>query len=218
MRRVGYMGVALLLVVGCALPVTRDEDLLDAAVDEALEKVLASLKQAPKTAGITRIGLAYLDGDIYNLTKRLQIAATKTRFDIVLTDDAECGPLLDEFSRQVRRADLIDPDTAHELRVHGVDAVLFGTIDRYDVVDVQENLFKGRQATVRMLLEMGSVVENAPFHVIWGEDVSASVDNLAEGDRAFAHLRRQWIIVAAVVGLIFLLLAVGVIRRMRRPY
>ena len=175
-------------------------------------------RRRPKTAEVKRIGLAYLDGDAYNLTKRLQIAATKTRFDIVLTDDEECGPLLDEFARQVRRADIIDPDTAHELRVHGVDAVLFGSVDRYDVVDVQENVFKGRQATVHLLLELGSVVENAPFHVIWGEDLSASVDNLAEGDRAVAYLRRQWIIVAAVVGVIFLLLVVGVIRRLRRPY
>ncbi|MBN2310089.1 MAG: hypothetical protein JXR94_14035 [Candidatus Hydrogenedentes bacterium] len=210
MRYVTAGLVVLVLVTGCA--VDDGTSLLDQATEDAFAQFLAAVENAPKAGNIKRIGVAYLDGDTGTMTDLLQIYATKSRFDIVLTSDEDCGPLLEEWARQAKRDYIIDPDTAHALAAHGVDAVLHGTVEA-KVEDVKGALFSGKRATVKLMLKLGSVSEENPGHLVWGEDIRAVRDERSPGDLFIEQLYKNKVLVIAV-GCVLVLFVLFLLYRM----
>jgi len=172
--------VVCLVVLGAGAGWADEEDLLHDAAMNALEKVRVSLEQAEKVSGVNRIGVVALEGDTVNASALAKTALTKTRFDVVLTNDKDWGPLLDEFARQVKRGDIINPETAHSLRVQGVDAVLYGSIEKTNVEQVREGGQEGMRATVRMLLNLASLAEENSGSLLWSEVITGTGDDLTE--------------------------------------
>jgi hypothetical protein len=201
-------------VVAAASVWADDADLLNAATQKAFDEVKASLEKAiagkPEVAAVKRVGVGPLENDKNNATALLKSALTKTPFNVVLTNEAELTPLLDEFARQVRAKDIILKETAHKLRLQGVDAVLFGGIEKSTVETVKDNAQEGKRATVRILLNLASVAEQNPGSLIWSEQISGSAGDLHAVSfetraQAFIHeYRIALIIVAVILGLLVL--------------
>lgn len=179
-----------------------DEDLLNDATVKALELARISLEQSGKVEGVKLIGVATLEGDEVNASRLAKTVLTKTRFDVVLTDDKEWGPLLDEFARQKKREQIIDEATRYELNAKGVDAVLYGAVEKALVETVEEKDRQGRQATVRMLLNLASLSEGGKL--IWSEQLTGIAEDVAESSAetkvlVFAKEYRLFLVAAAVV-------------------
>lgn len=175
MKAILAIAIAALVMV----PVwAENSDLLNKAAVKALESAKDSLAQATKAQNIKRIGVANLEGDTAHLSALLKSVMTKTDFDIVLTSDADWGPLLDEFYRQTIREKLVVPETAHQLRVQGVDAVMYGTVEKAAVENLNENGMTGPRATVRMILNLASLSESNPGSMVWSEQVTGTEEQL----------------------------------------
>ncbi len=213
--------ICFLLMLGLgAVSYAADEDLLNRAVIEAATAARTSLVGAEKAEGIARIGVAALDGDSVTATKLLQSELTKTDFDIVLTSDVEWGPLLDEFARQLKREDIILEETAHELRVQGVDAVLYGSVERAEVESVITEDEEGRRATVRLMLSLASVSEGNPGSLLWSEQVTGQAEDLAPAaldTRIGTYVERYWPVLGVIAALIGVAIAYLLYRRAIRP-
>jgi len=175
-----WVAILSLVVLGAGTGWADDEDLLHDATMNALEQVLSSLEQSEKVAAVKRIGVVDIEGDTVNAVALAKTALTKTRFDVILTNDQDWGPLLTEFARQVKRGDIINPETAHSLRAQGVDAVLYGSIDKKGVEQVQEGALEGKRATVRMLLNLASLAEENPGSLLWSEVIKGTSDDLSQ--------------------------------------
>jgi len=206
--RICSMSLLMALLVTTPAAMADDADLLNEAGLAALESARESLAGAEKMQDVKRIGVAVLEGDNSNLTALLKSMLTKTDYDVVLTSDADWGPLLDEFARQVKREDLMLKETAHELRVQGVDAVLYGTVDKAGVENVNEGFWRGQEATVRLMLNVASVSESNPGSLLWSEQISGT----AEARRSVSP-----IVLVAAGGVVFLLLLAWLFRRAATP-
>lgn len=215
-----WIGGVLITLVAAGGGVTQPGEAVNEAVMNALATARESIEQSDGLDGIVRIGVAQVDGAGYDVTALVQSAFTKTRFDVVLTEETDLKPLLDEFARQFREEDIILKETAHELRSQGVDAVVFGTVEQVDVKELDEPDRKGEQATVRVLLNMASVREENPGSLVWSEQITA------EGDRSdprdfedkVARYARSYRLALAAVGAVFLLLLFWLfLRRLTRP-
>ncbi len=173
------MIVVVMMALALVAPAWADDaDLLNSAVNAALAQAQASIGAAEKLNGVSRIGVATLESDMENVTDLVKTMLTKTSLNVVLTNDADWAPLLDEFARQVRREDLMLEDTAHKLRVQGVDAVLYGTVEKSGVEDVRTDDESGRRATVRLMLNIASLSEENPGSLLWSEQVEGSAEAL----------------------------------------
>lgn len=206
--RTYWIAVLLGLMVLSPVVGADDVDLVNAAGVKALDNAKASIARAEKLKDVKRVGVASLEGDASNLTALVKSMLTKTNYDVVLTNDADWGPLLDEFARQVKREDLMLKETAHELRVQGVDAVLYGTVEKAGVEPMNEGLWRGQQATVRLMLNVASVSESNPGSLLWSEQVTGT---------ASARRSVSPVVLAAAGGLVVLLLIAWLYRRAVTP-
>ncbi len=216
-------GITAVLVTGFVVwgAAAADEaDLLNAATLDALDAAKASLAQASKVEGVTRVGVATLENDPGNVTALVQSMLTKTAFDVVLTSDVDWGPLADEFVRQVKREDIILQETAHELRVQGVDALLFGTVEKADVEAIQESGQEGQRATVRLMLNLASLAEENPGSLLWSEQVEGAVEELtplAPADRVAVFIVSHRFALIVLGAFLVFLLVVAAYRRAATP-
>jgi len=208
MRTHVMITVLLALMVLSPVVGADDADLVNEAGVRALDSARASLAAAAKLKDVKRVGVASLEGDTSNLTALVKSMLTKTNYDVVLTNDADWGPLLDEFARQVKREDLMLKETAHELRVQGVDAVLYGTVEKAGVEPLNEGFWRGQQATVRLMLNVASVSEANPGSLLWSEQVTGTAD---------ARRSVSPIVLAAIGGVVVLLLVAWLYRRAVTP-
>lgn len=174
-----HMGLVL-AAAGLVMAASVDTgDLLNTAAQDAVRMVQESLDAAPRIGpDIKRIGVATLDGDTVRVTPLLRSSLTESRFDVVLTQDGDWAPLLDEFARQVKREDIMVKDTAHELRVQGVDAVLFGTVEKARAERVREGSQGGQRATVRLMVTLASLDEGNPGSILWSRQVTGTAEDL----------------------------------------
>ncbi len=207
-----------LFVAGNAI--AQPDDVLNDAIMNALASARESLEHSEGLTSITRIGVARIEGEGQDVTALVRSVLTKTEFEVVLTDDADWAPLLDEFARQVKREDIILKETAHELRVQGVDAVMFGTVERADVGPLGEPGRPGERATVRLLLNVASVREENPGTLVWSEQISGTAESTGpvsfEG-QAIGFFMRYRITLIAVIVILALLLAWIAVRRATMP-
>lgn len=213
--------VMLAILAGAGYVFADDADLLNEATLEALETAQTSLEKAPKVGtDINRIGVATFEGDPSNVTDLVKSMMTKTEFNVVLTNDVDWGPLLDEFARQVKRADLMIAETAHELRVQGVDAVLYGAVEKAAVEPVQEGGRQGRRATVRVLLNLASLSEENPGSLLWSEQVTGTAETLEPlptDARVVTFFQRNRIIGIILIGVVVVVILGMLLRRATRP-
>lgn len=210
--------LAGLVVVGNAM--AQPDDALNDAIMNALASARESLEHSEGLTGITRIGVARIEGEGQDVTALVRSVLTKTDFQVVLTDDADWAPLLDEFARQVKREDIILKETAHELRVQGVDAVVFGTVETAEVAPLDDPARKGEQATVRLLLNVASVSEETPGTLVWSEQVTGIAESAGPIDfegRAVGFFVRYRIALIAVGAVLALVLAWFAVRRATTP-
>ena len=197
-----------------------DESLLNQATAKALESARASLAGNSAFPNVARIGVAQLNDDETNVTALLKSMLTKSPYDVVLTSDSDWGPLLDEFARQVKREDLMKDDTVHELRAQGVDAVLYGTVERASVEQVTTPDLEGPRATVRMLLNLASLSEEHPGSLLWSEQVTGTVSDLKpiNADKRLIGLFAEYrLVVVALAVLLTLLLLIRLFRYATTP-
>lgn len=215
---VAMVGVLLVAAVGYA----DEADLLNAATINALDEAQASLEQAPKVdAAIKRIGVATVEGDVSNVTDLVKSMLTKTEFDVVLTSDADWGPLLDEFARQVKRKDIILKETAHKLRVQGVDAVLFGAVEKSGVEQVKDKAGRGQRATVRVMLSLASLAEENPGSLLWSEQFSGTAEDITPftlEEKVLVFAKESRLLLGVLVALLVAFIFVTIVRRLMRPY
>jgi len=199
-------------------------DLVNAAARKAVDSVKGSLAQAtngkPALAAVKRIGVATIEDDTCNVTGLLKSMLTNTAFDVVLTTDNDWGPLLDEFARQVKREDLILKETAHSLRVQGVDAVLFGNVEKLGTEPVNREAEQGTRATLRVFLSLASVAEENPGSLLWSEQITGMAEDLHPltwDERVRNFVATNQILVIAVGGLVVLVLLAWLYRRATTP-
>lgn len=202
-----FVATTTLLFLAATLGIAQANVLNDAA-NAALEKAQADLEAAradrPALANAGRLGVAKLEDDTHGITPLVRSMLTRTEFDVVLTQDADWAPLVDEFARQVKRQDIIVAETAHELRVQGVDAVLFGTVQEATVEAAEEGGQTGQRAQVRLMIEIASLAEENPGSLLWSVQVEGSAVDLEpmsteEQARSFFERNRILVIVLAVV-------------------
>ena len=211
MRAIAIFAGMLIAVTGAFA--ADQSDLLNFAVRSAVDSAKTSLEQArsakPEVKAVKRVGIATFGGDPSNVTALMKSVLTKTDLNVVLTSDADWGPLLDEFARQVKREDLILKETAHKLRVQGVDAVIFGTVEKSSV-DVSK-----QKSSVRVLLNMASTSEANPGSQIWSEQITGTGDGwdtVNLGEKALVLLVRHWITAVFAGGFICLLILIQMYR------
>jgi hypothetical protein len=182
MRNRTILGLAMAVagLLWSTLALGAADDLINEAIKTALDQARTSIEASPKLEGVKRIGVATLEGEPGVVTDLIKAMLTTTAYDVVLTSDADWGGLLDEFARQVKREDLIIKETAHELRVQGVDAVLYGVVEKAEVAAAEEAGKAGQRATVRLLLNIGSLSKENPGSLLWSEQFTATADDLAE--------------------------------------
>lgn len=184
-----------------------DPEILNRASIEAMENARVLLEEQivrkEELGRVKRIGVATIADDQGKVIEHLKNMLVKTPFDIVLINDVEWGHLLDEFARQQMRDDLILTETAHELRVQGVDAVLWGSLDAFEVADFQHGADMGRQATVRVQLTLASAMEHNPGSLLWSDEAYAVVraSPTPSSQELLRHLvDRYGLLIAGAVG------------------
>ena len=150
------------------------------AMNNAAESLSDRIGSSKPLKAIKRIGVANVANDQGKVIDHLKSMLTGVDFDfdVILINDVEWGPLLDEFQRQSMRDDIIIKDTAHELRVQGVDAVLWGSVDAFEAMDVVDGAEEGRRATARVQLTLASTMENNPGSILWTFEAKGVVDTL----------------------------------------
>lgn len=215
-----FIMALLTAIVAVGNAAAQANDALNGAMVNALAIARQSLEQADGLENIERIGVARIQGAGQDVTALVQSVLTKSEFDVVLTDDADWAPLLDEFARQVKREDIILKETAHELRVQGVDAVVFGTVEKADVEALDEPGRQGERATARLLLNMASVREENPGSLIWSEQVTGTAVSAVPKnfeDQAMGFFVRYRLALIATGVVLALVLAWMVFRQATRP-
>jgi len=199
-------------------------DLLNDAAVQAVEAARTSLMQVPKPEGVQRIGVAKLANDPSNVTDLLKAALTKAAYDVVLTDNADWPPLWKEFERQMLADDMMVEKTAQDLHVQGVDAVLYGTVEKSAVAKVKEDGKEGERATVQILLKLANLSKEdpGPGGLIWSEQVTGTAEDLkpiptAWEDGFLAFVRAYRIPLGAVAVLVVLFVLWRVYKRAVTP-
>lgn len=214
----------VVLVCGAALWAGAQDKLLSSAAGAAsgaLEKNLsAALESDADLQAVERLGVAPLAGDEANLAERLRMGADKAGFNVVLIDEKAWNTLASEYERQFRREDLIKPETREKLAVQGVDALLFGTIERQEIVPVNEDGQVGRQAEVALLLEIASLTEENPGGLLWSGEIVGTSQELGRAplqQRIVDWVQRNVLIAAVLGGVLVLMLAYWVLRQASTP-
>jgi len=215
------MGLILALVAQ-ADTVQSDDDLLNEATIAARQDAGQKLEaQAPRLEGVERIGVATIEGDTTNVSGHIKIMLTQTQYDVVLIKDVEWGHLLDEFARQKVRDDIINPETAHELRVQGVDAVLWGNVEKAEVEQIREGGKEGPRAIVRAMFSLASTAEENPGSLLWqyqAEGISDDLLTLSLENRIREIIKNSPTILMIVGGLVVVVLLLLAFRWMSTPH
>lgn len=214
--------VILVLVLVAQASRADDEKLINEAARIAVERAVESLVQQRESKEslrtLERIGIKHLEGDEWGITDLVKSMSVKLPYNIVLIEDSDWDVIIGEYERQERSDDIILPDTAENLRVQGVQAVLSGQVERADVTPPGEGTVAGPEATVRLQLNIVSLDESNPGSLLWQDQVTG----VAQGQVGLdGHLQSLWrnnpITLVAMVLLAGLLSAIILIRRLTTP-
>lgn len=204
-----YGSVLLLAVAGVlatAAPAPADEtETIQRAIDQAISQIGDQLA-ATEFEGIENVAVVPLWDDPQGYaTEGLKRAVKMTSYGLFIRSDEEWDPLLSEIEWNIRREDIMSPETIQEFgRIEGVDAVLYGTI-----WDSSVNMWDIR-GHVKMTVHLADVETG---EILWSSNAIEAEAYLHWSDAITRFWRYPLLMMGGLVALIVLL---GILRGISR--